>query len=597
MYAPQTRPKKLALPSRQCNDDANQNGPTLMAKGRIPSLASKQISLSRVSIIGVLLLAFITVANAQSAAPNPKPTGSISGRVTIDGNAAAGIPVAAVSGETVNRRNAAAKAVSDVQGYYLISGLGPGQYQIWTLTPSMIAEPDTSPTYFNYSGAVKSILLGANEDVQSIDLKLIRGAVITGRVTNADNKPVVAEPIYVQLLDPSGAPRFGAIGSAYDEMYQTDDRGIYRIFSLPPGRYKVSVGRDPAEGIQRGQRYQRTFYPDTNDLSKASIVELKEGDEAKNIDIKVEPAPPTYVVSGRVIDSESGLPIPKAGITFMIAPKGTGPPSPGFGMPADDRGQFSFSGISPGRYAAYATSQAYGGNFYGDPVYFDIADKDVAGIELKTMPGLSVSGVVVAEGLSTRELLAALPGLGLQARATATPNDRFGSGGSSAIAPDGSFQIDGLRPGHISMNVFSFNRGFSQAAIARIEHDGIGLTQGFEIQRSVSGLRLVINYGSGVIRGVIRLEGDIAIADVQMYVSYKREGAREGTGAQVDARGHFLIKNLSPGTYEVIAQMRPRVQAQPNRPTPPQKQVVNVTNGSESEVNLVFDLRPGQGGP
>jgi hypothetical protein len=98
-------------------------------------------------------------------------------------------------------------------------------------------------------------------------------------------------------------------------------------------------------------------------------------------------------------------------------------------MPADDRGQFSFSGISPGRYAAYATSRAYGGNYYGDPVYFEIADKDVTGVELKTMPGLSVSGIVVADGLSIKDLLTLLPGLNVGAQATATPNDRFGSGG------------------------------------------------------------------------------------------------------------------------------------------------------------------------
>lgn len=559
-------------------------------------MANRQISLSGVFKVGVLLIAWITIANAQSANPKPKPTGSISGRVTIDGNAAAGIPVAAVSGESVNRRNAAARAVSDVQGYYLISGLDPGQYQIWTLTPSMIAEPGAAPNYFNFSGAVKNILLGANEDVQSIDLKLIRGAVITGRVINADNKPVVDEHVYVQVLDPNGAPRFGAIGSN-DEMYQTDDRGIYRIFDLPPGRYKVSIGTDPDEGIPRGQRYQRTFYPDTNDPSKATIVELKEGDEAKNIDIKVEPARPTYVASGRVIDSESGLPIPKAGVSIMIAPKGPGPATPGSGMQADDRGQFNFSGIAPGRYAAYATSQFYGGNFYGDPVYFEIADKDVSGIELKTVPGLSMSGVLVADGISTKDLLARLPGLRVQARSTSAPNDKLGSGGSSAIAPDGSFQIDGLRPGRVSINLFSSNMGFTQGAIARIEHDGIGINQGFDIQQSISGLRVVMNYGTGMIRGVVKLEGDLPIADLQMSVTCRREGAREYIGVQVDARGHFLIKNLSPGTYEVMAYMRPRVQSQPNRPTPPQKQVVNVTNGSESEANFVFDFRPSQGGP
>lgn len=560
-------------------------------------MTSQRISLSRVSISAVLLLSWITIANAQSANPKPKPNGSIAGRVTVDGKAAAGIPIAAVAGETVNRRDAAAKAVSDVEGYYLISGLGPGQYQIWTLTPSMIAEPGEAPLYFSYSGTTKSIILGANEDVQGVDLKLIRGAVITGRVTNADNKPVVAEPVSVQLLDANGAPRMGAVPSRNDEMSQTDDRGIYRIFGLPPGRYKVSVGYDPADGILRGQRRQKTFYPDTIDPSKAAIVELREADEATHIDIKVDTAPPTYVVSGKVIDSESGLPIPKAGVSFMIVPK-AGPAAPGFGIQADERGQFGFSGFSPGRYAAYPTSQFYGGNFYGDPVYFEVTDKDVTGIELKTVPGLSISGVIVADGMSTKDLLTSLPGLNVQARGALTANDRIGSGGNSAVRPDGSFQIDGLRPGRVSFTLFSSNVGFSRAVISRIEHDGIGLDQGFDIQQSVSGLRLVINYGTGIIRGVVKLEGDTPIANVQMYASCKREGAREGTGAPVDARGHFLIKNLSPGSYEVTIQVRAiGGPSPPHRPVPPPKELVTVTNGSESEVTFVVDVRPREGGP
>lgn len=560
-------------------------------------MASQRISLSRISIIGILLFTWITVANAQTGNPKPKPNGSISGCVTIDGKAAAGIPVAAVSGESVNRREAAARAVSDVEGNYQILGLAAGQYQIWTLTPGMIAEQSTQPYYYSpYPGAVKNIILSANEDVHDVDLKLIRGAVVTGRITNADNKPVVAERIYLQLLDPNGTARFGAIGSPNDEMSQTDDRGIYRIFGLPPGRYKVSVGSDPAEGMRRGQRYQKTFYPDTSDQARATIIELKEGDVTGNIDIKVEAAPPTYVVSGRVIDGESGLAIPKAGVSFMVAPKGPGPATPSFGIQADERGQFNFSGISPGRYAAYPTSQYYGGNFYGDPVYFEVVDKDITGIELKTTPGLSVSGVVVADGMSTRDLLTLLPGLKVQARATATSSDQFGSGGNSGIAPDGSFQIDGLRPGRVSINLFTTGMATARPTIARIEHDGIGLNQGFDIQQSVSGLRVVINYGTGVIRGAVRLEGDTPIADVQMYVSFRREGARDGANVQVDARGHFLVRNLAPGTYEVTLMVRNNGPTRPARPTPPQKQTVTVTNG-ESEITFVVDPNPRPGGP
>ena len=557
-------------------------------------MASYRISFFRISIAGILLLAWIAVATAQSADLKPKPNSSISGRVTIDDKAAAGIPVAAVAGESINRRDASARAVSDVEGHYRISGLAPGQYQVWTLTPGMIAQPGTAPNYYSYNGSVKSVILVANEDVSDIDLKLIRGGVITGRITNTENKPIVDERVALQLLDANGAPRIGALGLTNDQMYVTDDRGVYRIFGLPPGRYKVSIGSDANEGIRRGPRYQKTFYPDANDQSKATIVELKEGDEANNIDIKVQAASPGFVASGRVIDAASGLPNAKAGVRFKLVQKVVGPGAASFGIQADDRGEFNFSGFSPGRYEVMATSQVYGGNFYSDPVLFDVVDKDVTGIEIKTTPGLSLSGVVAVDGMSMKDLLTLVPTLKVAANGLSSSGNEFTSGGNSAIAPDGSFQIDGLRPGRVSLYVSTSAGATARPTIARIEHDGIGLNQGFDIQQSVFGLRVVVNFGTGVIRGTVKFEGDLSLGDTMIYVSCVREGAREPAVAMADARGHFLIRNLSPGKHECSVQ--PRIRTPTPLPRIP-PQVVEVSNGAESEVTFVVDVRPTPGGP
>jgi len=226
-----------------------------------------------------------------------------------------------------------------------------------------------------------------------------------------------------------------------------------------------------------------------------------------------------------------------------------------------------------------------------------VVDKDITGIELKAIPGLSASGVVVADGMMTKDLLALMPGLRVSARVAAASNNQISGGGNSVVAPDGTFQVDGLRPGRVSIDVYASTPTFTRPSIARIEHDGIGISQGFDSQQSVSGLRVVINYGTGAISGTVRLEGGASVADYRMYVNCKREGARDGTGAQVDARGHFQLKNLAPGTYEVTLQLNFGGPARPQRPPPPQKQLVNVTNGSESEATFVVNLTPKQGGP
>ncbi|HEY0347698.1 MAG TPA: carboxypeptidase-like regulatory domain-containing protein [Pyrinomonadaceae bacterium] len=553
--------------------------------------------LSLITIVGVLF--FLTlIVNAQSLEPKPKPNGSISGRITIDGKGAAGIPVAAVEGQNVNRRDAPARALSDVEGNYQISGLAPSEYQVWTLTPAFVAEPSGSPNYFPNAGAAKSILLGAGENVTGVDLKLIRGSVITGRVTNAENKPVVEEHIRLQLLDANGNPRLGGIIPNYDQMFQTDDRGVYRIFDLPPGRYKVSSGYDPAsDGMLRGRGYEQTFYLDPNDQSKPGIVELSEADEAKNIDIRVGTAPASYTVSGRVVDSETGVPISKASVGFNMVRKDQNQPVPGFIVQTDERGEFYYSGFATGHYIVTASSEFYGGNFYSDPVSFDVTDKDVTGLEIRTVPGLSVSGYITADALSTKELISLLPNLLIVASGAAPGNNQIRNGGRALVAPDGTFEIGGLRTGPVSLFVSTQRPSFIRANINRMEREGVAVNQNFVLKESLSGLHVVIDYGTGIIRGTVRFEGnDAPITDSRMYVSCKRAGARDGNGAQVDARGRFVMANLAPGSWEVTLQVN-SLTPRPPRGIPIQKQIVNVTNGSETEVTFVVALTPKQGGP
>ena len=554
-----------------------------------------------IATTAILFTSFI--ASAQTPAAKTKATGSISGRVTIDGKAAEGIPVAAFGGENFDRRVAAAKAVTDGDGRYHLSGLALGQYQIAPLTPNLTAaQQESFPNYgFPYFGAGKNIILAANEVVDDIDVKLVRGGVITGRVTDAENKPVVEMRISLQpIADPQNPVRPPVPYNS--QMYQTDDRGIYRIYGLPGGRYTVSVGYSGTEGIvatNSRRFYQRTFYPDVTEPAKATIVELAEGGEATNIDIKVGGAADTYSVIGRVIDSETGLPMSGVRIGFLIVRPNQDRPSPFYsGLTSDNRGEFKFDGFGPGHYGAYVSSEYDGGDSYSNPVYFEIVDKDVTGVELKAIRGLSLSGVVTLEGDITKDMLAQLAGLRVSANVTPTSGAQINGSANSSVAPDGSFQINGLRPGRVAIGIYTNGPSVKRPTIARIERDGLGVSQGFEIQpgQSISGLRIVVNYGTGTIRGTVRFEGGSMPIDSRTFVTCRREGARDvfTGGGQVDSRGHFVINNLAPGTYEVMLQLAvPR----PQRPTPPQKQVVTVANDSESEVTFVINLAPKEGGP
>jgi protocatechuate 3,4-dioxygenase beta subunit len=539
----------------------------------------------------------------QTREAKPKATGSISGHVLLNGKAAPGIPVAAYGGEATARRIAAARTVTDSEGYYSLSQLAPAQYQIATLTPNLnAAETGSGTSYgFVFLGSSKNIILAAGEMVGEIDIKLVRGGVITGRVTDGDNRPAIEERVTLQQVDENGNPARGGLPLPYNnQMYQTDDRGVYRIYGLSAARYKVSVGSDSGGGIVAGGRrryYPRTFYPDVSDQAKASVVELNEGGEATNIDIKVGSSAESYSASGRVIDSESGLPVPGARIGFVLNTNNQERSGSFYsGLPADSRGEFKIDGLGPGRYGAYIATDYDGGDSYSDPAYFEVIDKDVSGVEVKAIHGLSLSGVVVAEGDVQR--VAQLAGFRVSANSIQASRNQINSGGNSAVAADGSFQINGLRPGRISVGVYASGPSQIRPSIVRIEHGGIGLPQGFEIQpgQSVSGLRVVISYGTGIIRGTVRFEGGALPADSRAYITCKREGVNDGSNAQLDSRGHFVISNLAPGTYEVTLQISPSRNSG-YRPGLPQKQPVSVSNDAEADVNFVVDLRPKEGGP
>ena len=165
-------------------------------------------SLSRLRYFSLILIGATMVAAtgdtlAQTPDAKPKGAGSISGKVTLGGKAAAGIPVAAL-GNDPNSRRAGAQATTDNEGRYRLFGLSATQYQVAALAPSLIAAERN--TNYPFYGAAKTVLLSAGESVEDVDLKLVQGAVVTGRVTDEENRPVIEERVELQLADEKPAP-------------------------------------------------------------------------------------------------------------------------------------------------------------------------------------------------------------------------------------------------------------------------------------------------------------------------------------------------------------------------------------------------------
>ena len=552
----------------------------------------------------LIIIAPAYFVHAQTPDTKPRATVSVSGRVSVGDKPAPGIIVSVLS--TSAPPQILGQTVSDMEGKYRLNGLTPGQVNLAAFAPTYVM-PAT-----NAFGEPRVLNLSSDENVEGIDFKLVRGGVITGRVIDAEGKPLIEEGVTLTLLDEKGQPtRAGMVRPSNPFSLSTDDRGIYRIFGLAAGRYKVSVGENAGRSASlRSGYYQRTYYPDTTDASKASIVELGEGGEAKNIDITVAGRSRTYSVSGRVIDAENGQPIAGVNYSFGVLQQNQ---TQSFiaGLvsntsPTNSKGEFRLEGIAPGRYAVQAGSGSFmpSGNqpaIYSEPLPFEITDSDVTDLEIKAQHGQTISGTVITDGISDKKALAGVSQLIVIANVEPRPNtiQTFNRSRTAAIAEDGTFQIENLQPGTVTLNVGSFSssyaRGYTAQRIVAADRELPNRKLELAPGQNVSGVRIYVTYGTGVVKGEVRIEGGTLPSDVMLMVVLMREGQGSRTG-NPDVRGRFMITGVAAGTYDAVLQIMP---LNPNNLSinlpKPTRQTITVNDNSETQLTFNLNFTPRDG--
>ena len=187
---------------------------------------------------------------------------------------------------------------------------------------------------------------------------MARGGAITGLVRHASGEPAPAVRVEVLPLDAQADLLTGSI--------VTDDRGVYRAFGLPPGKYVVSArigdttgpelmqfsdtdmdgileklkrrpGRAavvtgvagpgatapastglPAVGTERSPTYGRApiFHPGTADPEQAAVLVVAAGDERSGIDVVLRLVR-TVAIEGRVSSASDAAP---AGTQITLTP-------------------------------------------------------------------------------------------------------------------------------------------------------------------------------------------------------------------------------------------------------------------------------------
>lgn len=403
-------------------------------------------------------------------------TASITGRVLA---AETGRPLKRAQVTISGTGRGGRSTITDDQGVYSVAALGAGSYTI-TATKSGYVDAIFGQRHPLQAGT--PLQLDNNQQANNVDLRLIRGGVITGRVLDEDGEPLMRAVVSIQRYQyMQGSRQLTPAGAD-----QTDDRGIYRVFGLPPGDYYVSVnvagmGQFLGRGMQaagaafsivggRGGRgggfgglgtveeepsgYAPTFYPGVVSASDAGKVTVGPGQEVGSIDFQIQLVA-FAMVSGIVAGGDNAGPF----ITVTLAPQDTNTRNPLGGTVMNGRttanGAFSIPNVPPGHYLAIARSGGRQGESLIGVQQVAVNGQNIGGVAIVLQSEITMSGNITVETSGTpaptdysafridAPEVSPLPLVG-------GPGGRGGGGGSNTAARaavNGSFSVPNLVPG------------------------------------------------------------------------------------------------------------------------------------------------------
>ena len=539
------------------------------------------VSSSRRALACILFL----VAAAFFAHAQQDQTSSISGKVTFKNKGVALILVIAIdTNYSDGEERSHNRALTDIDGNYLINNVPTGDYLVYPVAPALVVENG------------RRLTITAGQTIRDINFAMVHSGAITGRITDAEGQPLIKETVSVVRVEPESDYERHKFAS-----FRTDDRGIYQAFGLRPGKYKVSVGQPvprqiPMPGIPGYTQkiFRQTFYPSVTDPEKATILEITESSEIKDIDI-VASAVSTFKLTGRIINGETSKPLPNV---RLIVHQSDFSASTGL-FSSDSNGEFKLEGATPGSYKLLIFSHS---DWRADPLTVDVIDKDLTGLEIKAMRGASLAGVIVVENSDDKVAAPKLSDLLVSAFVPNLSTPDYTPINPIQVNPDGSFKIDGLTAGMIRLRLGrqGINSPLSALEIVSVEQNGVRQSGDINLKdgEQVAGLRIVAKVveRTGAIRGQIKFENAEPLRAARIIVSISRLNENSSksrldgrSSPEVDSRGRFLIERLAAGTYELSVMI-----GQPGAPALDDvaRQQVTVTENRVSEVTVTVKLKP-----
>jgi uncharacterized GH25 family protein len=423
--------------------------------------------MKRVALATVILSAIALTIRAQPPRDHPSAseptTRTLSGRVIADET---GDPIA----------NARVSLLTTGQGVPVVLTNHDGRFTL-AAPPTRLIVAASKSGYGRREAAVAIT-------ESSVEIRLSRGAAISGRVVDEFGDPIWQARV---LIEKAAAPSNANV-NASEASTETDDRGEYRLGSLPSGTFRVAtvtIGPMTQQAIASGQviiggRSEKTYYPAVKASADAETLRLHPGDERAAIDFVIPGAQTaqgnftfigplddpdataplhTGVIRGRVVSTD-GRGLSHAQVRALPRFPASTPPGTGQAqafqptvVTTDTEGRFELLALAAGTFRVSAGKVGYSApdasfplGFSGPGILIDLAEG-----ETKERVDITLARWGAVLGHVFDELGDPLQGASvqlLQVRYQAGKRRLVAAGGTSLPTDDlGRFRVSGLPPG------------------------------------------------------------------------------------------------------------------------------------------------------
>ena len=374
-------------------------------------------------------------------------------------------------------------------------------------------------------------------DAESVQVRLVRGAVVSGRVTDGDGRPQAEATLEGQSqFDPwmamDSTARMVELGEA-----RTDAEGRYHLRQVPAEMPLVIVARPPpGQGLQPDRRKLTALQPgerreldcvlqrgsrvaglvrslDEQPLASAAV-------ELRRIDLSMSD------LSGFEEDGERGE------------------------EETDAEGRFAFEEVPDGKYFVVLDETGY--RAVKSAKLELRAGREVDDVVLVADPGLTVAGTVIdADDKPVAEAIV----WGRRPRSLMDFSAAFDDGGNTRGRTDaeGRFQLAGFEAGKVELTVRA--PGFI-ASEQEVQAGASDVTIELRPSCSLSGIVVSTADGEPVhdFRAGLALAGGIFDPSDPLGIEKRMRSATGSQAFRQREDGTFTLEGLEPGTYDLTVQ-------------------------------------------